>query len=202
MVEKELKEAFLEAQKMTEEDLDEHVLERNYIQSLCPIILRRINSARKLYDDLQSEDWNVTSLAKELGVTRQSIHNKDLVMDFIAFCKQFFPGYRLAQKNRKLAKDNKDLQKRIDDFELRDYETERTKHELQDTRAQLEIEKKQVENLSKTIRKKNEEINQLRKRLALNAGTDTDKTISALPRKKEIIATIVSNPKDKKKKPS
>lgn len=202
MVDKELIGAFLEAKKMTEDDFDEHELERNYIQSLCPIILRRIDAARKLYDALQSEDWNVTSLAKELGVTRQSIHNKDLVMDFIAFCRQYFPGNRMIHKNSKLENTNKELQERLDAFDLIDYKTESIKHDLQDTRAQLEIEKKQVENLSKTIRKKNEEINQLRKRLALNAGTDTDKTISALPRKKEIIATIVSNPKDKKKKPS
>lgn len=189
MVETELVQAFIDSKQIEDEEIDE--LNQKYIQLLAPVILRRIIVAKQQYDELRKADLNVSSLAKELGVTRQSLHNKSTVMAFIEFCRTYNnPLFELMEKNRKLQKDKDDLQTRIDNFMLRDFENEKIKEDLSNTRAERDVLETQNKNLEATLRKKNAEIEQLRKQLSLRK--DSQKPISALPKKTDIITTIIT----------
>ena len=194
MVETELVQAFIDSKQIEDEEIDE--LNRKYIQLLAPVILRRIIVAKQQYDELRKAELNVSSLAKELGVTRQSLHNKSTVMAFIEFCRTYNnPLFELMEKNRKLQKDKDDLQTRIDNFMLRDFENEKIKEDLSNTRAERDVLETQNKNLEATLRKKNAEIEQLRKQLSLRK--DSQKPISALPKKTDIITTIITEKKKK-----
>ena len=194
MVETELVQAFIDSKQIEDEEIDE--LNRKYIQLLAPVILRRIIVAKQQYDELRKAELNVSSLAKELGVTRQSLHNKSTVMAFIEFCRTYNnPLFELMEKNRKLQKDKDDLQTRIDNFMLRDFENEKIREDLSNTRAERDVLETQNKNLEATLRKKNAEIEQLRKQLSLR--TDSQKPISALPKKTDIITTIITEKKKK-----
>lgn len=194
MVETELVQAFIDSKQIEDEEIDE--LNRKYIQLLAPVILRRIIVAKQQYDELRKAELNVSSLAKELGVTRQSLHNKSTVMAFIEFCRTYNnPLFELMEKNRKLQKDKDDLQTRIDNFMLRDFENEKIKEDLSNTRAERDVLETQNKNLEATLRKKNAEIEQLRKQLSLRK--DSQKPISALPKKTDIITTIITEKKNK-----
>ena len=194
MVETELVQAFIDSKQIEDEEIDE--LNRKYIQLLAPVILRRIIVAKQQYDELRKAELNVSSLAKELGVTRQSLHNKSTVMAFIGFCRTYNnPLFELMEKNRKLQKDKDDLQTRIDNFMLRDFENEKIREDLSNTRAERDVLETQNKNLEATLRKKNAEIEQLRKQLSLR--TDSQKPISALPKKTDIITTIITEKKKK-----
>lgn len=194
MVETELVQAFIDSKQIEDEEIDE--LNRKYIQLLAPVILRRIIVAKQQYDELRKAELNVSSLAKELGVTRQSLHNKSTVMAFIEFCRTYNnPLFELMEKNRKLQKDKDDLQTRIDNFMLRDFENEKIREDLSNTRAERDVLETQNKNLEATLRKKNAEIEQLRKQLSLRK--DSQKPISALPKKTDIITTIITEKKKK-----
>ena len=142
-------------------------LEIKYIQSLCPIIENKISDANKFYSQYKACRLDISSLAKELGVSRPTIY-KDGIIDFIDYCKALFPGLYSSEEIKRLTKQVEEKEERLKSFRLKDYDYEELRIKYMSSDKTIAEQKKRIENLEKKIVQLQKQIEELKRGIATN----------------------------------
>ena len=126
-------------------------LELQYIQLLCPIVEQRIIDAQSLYSQYKACKLDISSLAKELGITRPTIYKKEIIR-FIDFCKELFPGIYSLEEIKRLTKQTQEKEERLREFRLKEYNTEELRIQCMSSDKTIRDQKILIKNLEKKVK--------------------------------------------------
>lgn len=157
-------------------------IELKYIKQLCPIVEQRIIDAQSFYSQYKRCKLDVSSLAKELGVTRPTIYKKGII-HFIDFCKGLFPGFYSSEEIKRLTKQVHEKEERLKEFRLKDYNLEELRIKCLSSDAAIQNQKILIKNLEKKVKVLEKENINLRKQF----GITIDTLSPPIERKEQII---------------
>ena len=145
-------------------------LEIKYIQSLCPIVEKKISDANYYYSQYKACRLDISSLAKELGVSRPTIY-KDGIIDFIDYCKALFPGLYSSEEIKRLTKQVEEKEERLKSFRLKDYDYEELRIRCMSSDKTIDEQKTRINNLEKKVIELQKQNEELRRGVVTNEAT-------------------------------
>ena len=153
---------YLTANDLSEEQLSP--LETKYINLLCPIIERKIHDAGIFFTQYKACRIDISSLAKELGVSRPTIY-KDGIIDFLDYCKALMPGLHSSEEIKRLTKKVEENEERLKEFRLKDYNNEELKVQVMSSEKTINENNTKIKNLEKELSMLRKENIELKKKI-------------------------------------
>ena len=144
-------------------------LELKYIKQLCPIIEQRILEANSFYSKYKASRPDMSSLAKELGVSRPTLYKKAIVQ-FVDFCKCLFPGSYSTEEIKRLTQQVNEKENRLKAFRLKDYNIEELEIRCMSSDKTIQEQKIRIKNLEKKILELRNENASLKKQFGIKTS--------------------------------
>lgn len=100
---------------------------------------------QKAKDLIKGNNININRIAKDIGVTRATLYNNKMLMDYINYCNKEFEKIDISAGNSKLKAENKKLRAEIEGLHSRDVDYEETKIQLKEAMDEIERLKTQIQ---------------------------------------------------------
>lgn len=158
----ELFEHYLKANGIIEDTLGS--LELKYIKLLCPIIEQKMDEAYAYYSQYKLCKIDMSSLAKELGVSRPTIYKKG-ILAFVEYCQKIFPGSYHSREVKRLSQQVQEKEERLQEFRMKDYDIEELRFRCMSADKTINDNNISIKNLEKRISQLEKENDSLRQHL-------------------------------------
>lgn len=128
---------------------------KSYLYGIETIINPKVCEKEKALRILKEIPFNVSSIAKELNVSRTTLYNNNTLKRYIEHSAKLFNEDNPYDVYEGLRISKAELEKQIDGFLDRDIEAEKLKQEISELNKKLAEKEKEVQNL----RERNREVN-------------------------------------------